>query len=65
MSLEFPLILWTLKTLEAGRLTVQNHRVHWNGEWLPELYCLNREILEEERREDRGEKREERDGGNN
>ena len=50
------MILWTLKTLESGRLTVQDHRVHWDGEWLPKGYCLNREILEEER----GEKREER-----
>ena len=56
--LEFPLILWTLKTLETGRLTVQNHRVHWDGEWLPRGYCLNGEIMEEERR--RRQKREER-----
>jgi phosphoribosylglycinamide formyltransferase 1 len=47
LSLEFPLILWTLKTLETGRLTVQNHRVQWDGEWLPEGYCLNREIARE------------------
>ena len=50
LSLEFPLILWTLKTLESGRLAVQNHRVLWNGEWLPRGYCLNGEIMEEGRR---------------
>jgi phosphoribosylglycinamide formyltransferase-1 len=61
LSLEFPLILWTLKTLESGRLTVRNQRVHWDGEWLPRGYCLNGEILKEERRQ----KREESDGGNN
>ena len=44
LELEFPLILWTLKTLESGRLTIQNHRVQWDGEWLPRGYCLNREI---------------------
>jgi phosphoribosylglycinamide formyltransferase-1 len=63
LALEFPLILWTLKTLESGRLAVQNHRVLWNGEWLPRGYCLNGEIREEERREkteDRREKEEER-----
>ena len=57
LSLEFPLILWTLKTLETGLLTVRNHRVHWDGEWLPRGYCLNGEILREER-EERREKRE-------
>jgi len=64
LELEFPLILWTLKTLESGRLTVQDYRVHWNGEWLPRGYCLNREIRGEERRlktEDRREKTEERE----
>jgi phosphoribosylglycinamide formyltransferase-1 len=50
LALEFPLILRTLKTLEAGRLTVQNHRVLWNGEWLPRGYCLDGEIMEEGRR---------------
>jgi folate-dependent phosphoribosylglycinamide formyltransferase PurN len=47
LSLEFPLILWTLKTLESGRLKVEANRVTWDGEWLPGGYCLNGEILGE------------------
>ena len=46
------LILWTLKTLESGSLTVQNHRVLWNGEWLPRGHCLNGEINEDGEKED-------------
>jgi len=60
LSLEFPLILWTLKTLESGKLTVRNQRVFWDGEWLPRGYCLDGKIKEEERgekTEERGEKR--------
>ena len=50
LALEFPLILWTLKTLETGRLTVRNQRVFWDGEWLPRGYCLDGEIKGEGRR---------------
>jgi phosphoribosylglycinamide formyltransferase-1 len=50
LSLEFPLILWTLKTLESGRLRAEDHRVLWDGEWLPRGYCLDREIKGEGRR---------------
>jgi phosphoribosylglycinamide formyltransferase 1 len=60
LELEFPLILWTLKTLESGRLTVQNHRVYWNGEWLPRGHCLNGEIMGEERGEIKKEGRREK-----
>jgi phosphoribosylglycinamide formyltransferase-1 len=49
LALEFPLILWTLKTLESGRLKVEGDRVTWDGEWLPRGYCLDREIRREGR----------------
>ena len=68
LSLEFPLILWTLKTLETGRLRVEDGKVTWEGKRLPLGYCLNREIGEEERGEkieERRKRREESDGGNN
>jgi phosphoribosylglycinamide formyltransferase-1 len=48
LDLEFPLILWTLKTLETGRLKVEGGRVIWDEEWLRGGYCLNREVLGEE-----------------
>lgn len=44
LSLEFPLILWTLKTLETGRLQVRDQKVYWDGEWLPKGYCLNQQV---------------------
>jgi phosphoribosylglycinamide formyltransferase-1 len=47
LSLEFPLILWTLKTLESGRLGVEDGKVTWEGKRLPLGYCLNREVRSE------------------
>lgn len=44
LSLEFPLILWTLKTLETGRLQVRDQKIFGDGQWLPQGYCLNRQI---------------------
>jgi phosphoribosylglycinamide formyltransferase 1 len=45
LSLEFPLILWTLKILETGHLTVKDRKVYWDENFLPRGYCLNREIF--------------------
>ncbi len=47
LDLEFPLILWTLKTLQSGRLKVEGGRVIWDKKWLRGGYCLNREVLGE------------------
>lgn len=49
LGLEFPLILWTLKTLAAGRLQIREGKVYQDGQWLPKGYCLNREIFEQQR----------------
>jgi folate-dependent phosphoribosylglycinamide formyltransferase PurN len=45
LSLEFPLIIWTFKTLESGRLQVRDRKVYGDGRWLPKGYCLNQEIF--------------------
>ena len=44
LALEFPLILWTLKTLETQRLRSEAGKVTWDGKWLPGGYCLNKTI---------------------
>jgi len=49
LGLEFPLILWTLKTLASGRLQVKDRKVYWDGQWLPRGYCLNQEIFGQHR----------------
>jgi phosphoribosylglycinamide formyltransferase-1 len=45
LELEFPLIVWTLKTLASGRLQVKDRKVYWDGRLLPRGYCLNQEIF--------------------